>query len=148
MPRHICRPDWCPEQRLAYYSVRDPENGCVLWTGGRTRDGYGRLWIKGRPLFAHRVAWEAKNGPIPTGLNVCHRCDVRTCINPNHMFLGTQKENMADRSAKLRRKLGIEEGPERRPSKAPEIIRFQILGQEFVTRVLEVRPCEFGRHVP
>jgi hypothetical protein len=134
-PRH-----WSLKQRLEHRSIRDPKTGCILWTGSRTTNGYGGLTFKGRPWQAHRASWTANRGAIPDGLLVCHRCDVRTCINPDHLFLGTQKENMADKVAKQGHERRTEEGPERRPSKAPEILRIEMLGREFVTRVLAIRP--------
>lgn len=136
-PRH-----WSLKQRLDHRSIRDPNTGCILWTASRTTNGYGGLNYGGRHLQAHRASWIAHRGPIPKGLLVCHRCDVRTCINPDHLFLGTQKENMADKVAKQGHERRTEEGPERRPSKAPEIMRIEMLGREFVTRVLAIRPLE------
>jgi hypothetical protein len=83
----------------------------------------------------------AKHGPIPPGLCVLHRRDVRPCINPDHLYLGTQKDNMADLTAKRgHERRPHDGGPERRPSKAPEIMRIRMYGHEFVTRVLAVRP--------
>src|SRR3954454_11732691 len=98
--------------------------------------------ISGRVWRAHRAAWTAANGPIPKGMCICHRCDVRACVNPRHLFLGTHRENMADMAAKIRRKRGIEDGPERRPEKSPEILRLYLFGREFVTRVLAIRPLD------
>jgi hypothetical protein len=138
----ICPRHWSLKQRLEHRSIRDPKTGCILWTGSRTTNGYGGLHIKGRHWQAHRASWTANRGAIPAGLLVCHRCDVRTCINPEHLFLGTQKENMADKVAKQGHERRTEEGPERRPSKAPEIMRIEMLGREFVTRVLAIRPLE------
>ena len=134
-PRH-----WSLKRRLEHRSIRDPETGCILWTGSRTTNGYGGLHVRGRTWQAHRASWTVHCGAIPDGLLICHRCDVRTCINPEHLFLGTQKENMADKVAKQGHERRAEEGPERRPSKAPEILRIEMLGREFVTRVLAIRP--------
>jgi hypothetical protein len=134
-----CPPHWSLKQRLQHRSVRDPQTRCVLWTGARNGHGYGMLTMAGRGLTTHRAAWMVARGPIPAGLCVCHRCDVRTCINPDHLFLGTAQENMADMAAKMRKKRGIEPGPERRPTKSPEIMRIEMLGREFVTRVLAIR---------
>lgn len=136
----LCPRHWPLKQRLEHRSIRDPKTGCILWTGCRTSNGYGGLNFKGRHWQAHRASWVVNHGPIPGGLLVCHRCDVRTCINPEHLFLGTQKENMADKVAKQGHERRTEEGPERRPSKAPEIMRIELLGSEFVTRVLAIRP--------
>ena len=70
-----------------------------------------------------------------------HRCDVRPCLNPDHLFLGTQKDNMADLAAKSGHERRMHDGaPERRPSKAPEIMRIRMYGHEFVTRVLAIHP--------
>lgn len=135
-----CPRRWSLKQRLAYRSIRDPKTGCVLWTASRTTNGYGGLNFRGRHLQAHRASWIAHRGPIPKGLLVCHRCDVRTCINPKHLFFGTQKENMADKVAKQGHERRTEPGPERRPSKAPEIMRIEMLGRMFVTRVLAIQP--------
>jgi hypothetical protein len=81
------------------------ERGCLLWAGITDIDGYGIIHsgtCKGRNLRAHRVAWELTNGPIPAGMHVLHRCDNRPCIEPSHLFLGTQADNMADKKAKGR----------------------------------------------
>ncbi len=132
-------------QRLAHHSVIDPETGCRLWKGCRNNRGYGLVHCQGRVMSAHRAAWTARHGPIPAGLFVLHRCDVRTCIAPDHLFLGTQKDNMADLAAKRGHERRVYHGgPERRPSKAPEIMRVQVLGREFVTRILEVRELDPG----
>lgn len=139
MSFHRCPRHWTLQQRLRHYSIRDPKTECVLWTGYRDPAGYGRLTHNG-PLLAHRAAWIVRHGPIPKGLFVCHKCDVRACLNPKHLFLGTHQENMADMAAKMRRERGIENGPERRPDKSPEILRIEMLGREFVTRVLAIRP--------
>jgi hypothetical protein len=80
-------------------------SGCWEWTGTRNRDGYGQLKLKGGkgyPFRAHRVAYEAAYGPIPDGMIVCHSCDNPPCCNPEHLWLGTHKDNAADRTAKRR----------------------------------------------
>ncbi len=77
---------------------------CWLWKSGTNSHGYGRFQYftrlerpgLGRDLYAHRVAWLLTNGPIEDGLNVLHHCDNPPCVNPAHLFLGTQTDNMQD----------------------------------------------------
>src|SRR5262245_37866332 len=91
------------QQRLDQGSIVDPKTGCRLWTRARIGN-YGNIRMDGRTLRAHRAAWIARHGPIPAGLVVCHRCDTPLCINPDHLFLGTHRENMIDMAMKIRAK--------------------------------------------
>ena len=75
---------------------------CWIWTAARSPHGYGRVNVAGRSLQAHRVSWEMCKGEIPLGLHVLHHCDVRPCVNPSHLFLGTNADNIRDMHAKGR----------------------------------------------
>jgi hypothetical protein len=86
---------------------------CIEWPHWRTPDGYGRTVIGGRGgrnWLAHRWTWTQTNGPIPDGLHVLHHCDNRGCINVDHLFLGTNADNVADRVAKGRTRVGSHPG--------------------------------------
>lgn len=92
-------------ERYLKYVVKG--DGCWEWTGATNEHGYGRLAAGlGKNFKAHRVSWELHNGPIPDGMNVLHRCDNPPCTNPEHLFLGTQKDNTRDMVSKLRMKYG------------------------------------------
>jgi hypothetical protein len=79
---------------------------CWLWTGANRGGGYGVVRFKKVDIQAHRFSWEFVNGKIPKGLFVLHKCDVRNCVKPDHLFLGTSQDNMKDCSLKGRTNFG------------------------------------------
>lgn len=85
-------------------------DGCWLWQASKNNKGYGQILVEKTPKhivkLAHRVSWEIHNGPIPDGLGVLHACDTPLCVNPQHLFLGTQKQNMVDCAEKGRSNAG------------------------------------------
>ncbi len=74
------------------------ESGCWLWVARLNKHGYGTFQIGCRSCLAHRVSFEIYRSPIPEGMEILHKCDVRACVNPQHLYVGTQFENMRDRS--------------------------------------------------
>lgn len=80
----------------------EKSTGCWKWKSATTTAGYGVFGINGKVVYAHRAAWEKKNGNIPKGVHVLHRCDNPPCINPKHLFLGTPADNCFDKELKGR----------------------------------------------
>lgn len=95
------------------------EPGCWIWMGELRPNGYGALKIDGRQVSTHRFSWETQHGPIPEGLCVLHRCDVKTCVRPDHLFLGTNDDNVADMIAKGRNAIGDRNGSRLHPERVP-----------------------------
>ncbi len=83
-------------------SIPEPNSGCLLWLGPATEQNYGRFGH----TYAHRASYERWKGKIPKSLFVCHRCDNTWCINPDHLFLGTAKDNTQDAVSKGRMRNG------------------------------------------
>lgn len=107
------RPDWQPRRITKRTPLMDrfwakvrKTDTCWLWTGC-TRYGYGLIGSGGtfgRMVLTHRLSWELHRGPIEDGLFVLHKCDIRACVNPDHLFLGTQDDNIKDMDSKARRR--------------------------------------------
>ena len=102
------------EERFARIGWDVDGGGCWLWRGAVAGGRYGMIAAADRgrvPEYAHRVSWRIHCGPIPDGVSVLHRCDVRRCVNPDHLFLGDHIDNMVDMARKKRaggQKLTIE----------------------------------------
>lgn len=93
---HYTRAKKDPETELRKRFKINRRNGCWDWTGCKQTQGYGTIKLNGVLWLGSRLSWTLFRGRVPSGMNVCHKCDRPGCINPAHLFLGTQKDNMQD----------------------------------------------------
>ena len=89
---------------------QEPKPGCVIWLRCATKGGYGQRGHQRKNWYVHRLSWTLENGPIPPGLFVLHHCDEKRCFNVEHLFLGTQADNLADMVRKGRSAYGARNG--------------------------------------
>lgn len=92
------------KERLNKFIKVNEENQCWIWTGGKNKKGYGSLSYNGKTTIAHRLSYELYIGQIPNEMLICHHCDTPSCINPGHLFLGTNLDNSNDKFSKGRNK--------------------------------------------
>lgn len=83
-------------ERINEKIERITESGCWIWTGYVTEYGYGRFRVNGKKKLIHRVMYEQIKGEIPNGMIACHICDIPSCVNPDHIFIGTDQDNVDD----------------------------------------------------
>lgn len=121
-------------KRFADKTTQDPTTGCSLWTAYAASSGHGRFGIGRNVYWAHRVSWEIYRGPIPDGLCVCHKCDTPACVNPDHLFLGTQKDNLDDMTKKGRdrKAVGSENGRSKLNSERVAEIKARIVNGDML----------------
>jgi hypothetical protein len=141
-----CPGRWTAAQRLARFTKVDPLSGCHIWQRSTKPNGYGQLTFRMQRWMTHRLAWVARHGPIAQGLEVCHRCDERRCCNPDHLYLGSHAENMAEMKAKRRalRRLPLERWSDPLAGVAEADlaeVRLFIGDREYIGRVV-VRPFD------
>lgn len=127
-----------PSVQLEMRTMPVPFSGCLVWLGGVGSNGYGHLTYKYRTISAHKAAWEASNGPVPEGMFVCHSCDVRTCVNPDHLFLGTPKQNSMDMVAKGRSCQGTKQARSKLDEHCVRHIRMTDIGTTDLAEIYEV----------
>lgn len=96
-----------PDRFLSKVEITDD---CWIWKAALTQEGYGTFWWDGKTGPAHRYAWSYYHGDIPKRMVICHSCDIPSCVNPNHLFIGTVQDNHSDMVEKRRNVSGEKSG--------------------------------------
>ena len=130
-----------PIERFYKCCIPVTETGCWLWLLASDKDGYGKVQINKKHIRAHRWSWILHFGEIPANLQVLHRCDVPACVNPDHLFLGTNQDNNADKIQKGREyKLPLYRHPKITEEDVSEIRRLR-----GIVRIVDLA-SRFGLH--
>ena len=119
---------------------RRSDDECWGWNGATTHNGYGCLNIDGRYWRAHRYSWTLHNGPIPKGRVVMHSCDTRDCTNPEHLRIGTQRENIQDQIDKGRWLCGEDAGRAKLTEQQVRMMRRSNLPHTHFAKLFSVHP--------
>ena len=106
-----------------FWSKVNKNKSCWEWIGAKFSSGYGVIRVSGKSKRSHRVSYELNVGPIPEGMSVLHKCDNPVCVNPVHLFVGTQQDNMKDRGDKGRTAKGEDSGVSKLTRKQVDKIR-------------------------
>lgn len=127
--------------------VRVVDSGCHEWQAYIARNGYGQIGLDNKLIYTHRAAWMIAHGD-PGDRQVCHHCDNRRCVNPEHLFLGTRNDNMADMCAKGRQARGSRNGQAKLSETDIRAIRASTAGTCHLARVYGVAPStiSLARH--
>lgn len=106
--KHVANYRGSPEER--FWSKVNKTDTCWLWVGAKDNNGYGAIRVNSKNINAHRFSYQILKGRIGNGLFVCHSCDNPSCVNPEHLFLGTNYDNVQDMVKKMRNTLGEKNG--------------------------------------
>jgi len=128
-----------------YHSIVPDDNGCLMWPLSVLADGYGAVNIDGKSRRAHRYSYSIFRGPIGPGLCACHHCDVKLCINPAHLFLGTALKNNRDCMKKGRHTPGVKNAQCKLTEK--QVLAIREMAKENYHRVVAKKFNISRRHV-
>lgn len=136
--------------------IQHDEKGCWIWADHLASNGYGSFRVGLKTIGAHRVAWVLYKGVIPDGLFVLHKCDVKSCVNPDHLFLGTQADNIKDMINKNRHPHGLSHGNTKLTTDQVKYIRASSLSLLTLARklgvskktILQVKHRKIFKHIP
>jgi hypothetical protein len=121
-------------------------NACWEWQGALIPEtGYGQFKLGGKPVATHRYAYETRVGPIPPGLLVCHSCDNRKCVRPDHLFLGTYEDNMRDMAEKGRARAKLSEDDVREIRKLGQVMSPSAIAKRYGVAQSTIRFVLDGR---
>ena len=117
----------------------EPNTGCWLWAGAAWPSGYGKVKVRQSTMLAHRRSYELHHGGIPKGAIICHRCDTPRCVNPEHLYAGTDADNSRDKMARGRDRKAIGEA-----NVNAKLTETDVLAMRASSEPTKVLACQYG----